>query len=463
MQRSAVRTLRLLAMLLAAVALLIPATAAAHSHGKRQHPKRHHHARHDGRDHQGGQAAPDALYTTTNSPSGNAVIAYTRHADGTLTQTGAPVPTGGKGAASEPPFGFPIVDSSGSTNITPDGKLLFVVNAGNNTISSFRTTSAGPVLVDNVSSGGTLPISLTSHGNLLYVVNEISANITGWSFSSSGHLTPIPGSTESLSTPFDPTNPPDPTRPTGVAAAIGFAPDGHQLVVTIRGLPAPNGVIDTFSVDWHGAAEPAVKHQAPTPNPFGFSFAGQNNLLVSDAGFVATPSGTAADPGGSPPLPADPSQFFGSAASFSLSPSGGLKFKGDYPDGGRAACWLVVSKDQRYAFVSNTLASPAGSPAGIGSGKGAISTFAISPHGRLTLVSQTDASPFGDPLQGGFPGDEALSSDGKFLYVLNPAIIFAPKPSHIDVYRVGPGGTLTHIQEVHDAILPNSVSGLGVN
>jgi 6-phosphogluconolactonase (cycloisomerase 2 family) len=449
MQRSAVRTLRLLAMLVAAVALLIPATAAAH--GKR------HHSRHHGRDHgYGNQAAPNALYTATNgpAPAGNQVIMYTRHSDGTITQTGAPVSTGGNGSAAtgQPPFGFPIVDSSGSTNLTPDGKVLFVVNSGDNSISSFRTTSAGPVLVSHVSSGGTLPISVTSSGNLVYVVNEESANIKGWTFDSSGHLTPIAGSTQSLSVPFNPGS-----SPTGVAAAIGFSPNGRQLVVTIRGLPAPNGTIDVFSVDWHGAAGPAVGHQSPTPNPFGFSFAGQNNLLVSDAGFVATPSGTATDPGGSPPLPQDPSQFFGSAASFKLSPSGGLTFKGDYPDGGRAACWLVVSKDGRYAFASNTLASPAGSPAGIGSGKGAISTFAISPHGRLTLLGQTDASP------GGFPGDEAVSSDGKFLYVLNPAIIFAPKPSHIDVYRIGPGGSLTQIQSVGDAILPPSVSGLGVN
>jgi 6-phosphogluconolactonase (cycloisomerase 2 family) len=396
------------------------------------------------------------LYTATNgpAPAGNQVIMYTRHSDGTITQTGAPVSTGGNGSAKagQPPFGFPIVDSSGSTNLTPDGKVLFVVNSGDNSISSFRTTSAGPVLVSHVSSGGTLPISVTSSGNLVYVVNEESANIKGWTFDSSGHLTPIAGSTQSLSVPFNPGS-----SPTGVAAAIGFSPNGRQLVVTIRGLPAPNGTIDVFSVDWHGAAGPAVGHQSPTPNPFGFSFAGQNNLLVSDAGFVATPSGTATDPGGSPPLPQDPSQFFGSAASFKLSPSGGLTFKGDYPDGGRAACWLVVSKDGRYAFASNTLASPAGSPAGIGSGKGAISTFAISPHGRLTLLGQTDASP------GGFPGDEAVSSDGKFLYVLNPAIIFAPKPSHIDVYRIGPGGSLTQIQSVGDAILPPSVSGLGVN
>src|SRR6185437_8739567 len=164
MERNAVRTLRLLAMLVAAVALLIPAAAAAHGHGKSHHQKRHHHAR----DH-GNQAAPNALYTTTNHESagssdpGNAVIMYTRHADGTITQTGAPVLTGGNGLSTtgQPPFGFPIVDSSGSTNLTPDGKLLFVVNAGDNSVSSFRTTSTGPVLVSHVPSGGTLPISLT--------------------------------------------------------------------------------------------------------------------------------------------------------------------------------------------------------------------------------------------------------------------------------------------------------------
>jgi 6-phosphogluconolactonase len=443
MGRDAVRALRLLAMMLAAAALLLPASALAHGRTKGHHER--HHGKQHARDH-GNQAAPNALYTTTNNPAGNAVITYARHADGTITQTGAPVSTGGNGIASQPPFGFPIVDSSGSTNLTSDGRLLFVVNSGDNSISSFKTTSSGPQLVDHVSSGGTLPISLTSHGNLLYVVNEESANIKGWSFSSSGHLTPIAGSIESLSTPF----------PTVVAAQIGFAPDGRQLVVTERGLPAPNGVIDTFSVNWQGAAGPAVKHKAPTPNPFGFSFAGQNNLLVSDAGFVATPSGSAANPMDSPPNPGDPSQFFGSATSFSLSPSGDLRFKGDFPSGGRASCWLVVSKDNRYAFVTNTLASPAGSPAGVGSGQGAVSTYEISRHGVLTLLSQTDVSP------GGFPGDEALSSDGKFLYVLDPAVVI-PGPSHIDAFRIGPGGSLTHIQSVADAILPAGVSGLGVN
>src|SRR5581483_10909096 len=77
------------------------------------------------------------VVTATNSPAGNKLWVYKRAANGKLTQTGS-VATGGKGIASEPPFGFPIVDSSGSINTTPDGKLIFVVNAGSNSVTSFR-------------------------------------------------------------------------------------------------------------------------------------------------------------------------------------------------------------------------------------------------------------------------------------------------------------------------------------
>ena len=441
--RTAARRARLFGALAAAAALLLlPAGALAHAkshHGT--HGKSHHRAHHNG---DGGHrnTTPTALYTASNNPAGNTVIVYSRNANGTITQTGS-VSTGGTGVAMEPPFGFPIVDSSGSLNLTPDGRLLFVVNAGDNSISSFRITSSGPQLVSHVPSGGILPISLTSHGNELYTVNEESSNIAGWWFSPSGQLTPIPGSTQSLSTAF----------PTTVAAQIGFSPDGSQLVVTERGLPAPNGVIDTFGVNWHGVAGPAVGHLAPTPNPFGFAFDGPKNLLVSDAGFVETPSGSAANPGGSPPNPVDPAQFFGSTDSFSLHPSGTLVFKGSFPSGGRAACWVVISKDGRYAFVTNTLGGPAGSAAGATTGNLGVSTYSISPHGRLTLVAQTNAGP-------GFPGDEAISSDGRYLYVLDPSIIL-PFESHIDVYQIGAGGNLTHIEATPNE-LPNGVSGLGV-
>lgn len=463
MGRTAVRMMRLLGLVMAAgVLLLLPASAFAHKHAKSHHRAKSHHAvkshhsakshhpakKSHGRDHANPIAG--AVYTATNDPTGNAVVAYARNADGTLTKAGT-FPTGGVGIASEPPFGFPIVDSSGSINLTDDGRLLFVVNAGpagGGTISAFRATDSGLQLADNspISSGGALPISVTTHGNLLYVVNEESSNIVGFRFTPSGHLTQI--STQPLSTSF----------PTTVAAQIGFSPDGRQLVVTERGLPAPNGVIDTFPVHWDGTAGPAQKHVAPTPNPFGFAFDG-SHLLVSDPGFVATPSGSAANPGDSPPNPADPSQFFGSLSSYGLSNSGDLTFKGEFPSGGRAACWVVVTPDGRYAFVTNTLSAPAGSPAGILTGNGGVSRYAVSPHGRLTLLGQTDVVP-SQPGPSGFPGDEGLSSDSRYLYVLVPFIVGGP--SHIDAYRVGPGGSLTLVQATNND-LPNGVSGIGVS
>ena len=183
-----VRLLRI-ALPIAAAALLaaLPATALAKNRVKHHS---HHKTIHNGfdGDHHGG-----FVYTTTNDPSGNAVLVFRRNHDGTLTQ-GPTVSTGGTGIAAQPPFGFPIVDSSGSMALADDGQLLFVVNDGDNTISALRATGNGLRLADRASSGGVLPVSLTVHGHLLYVVNEQSSTIAGYYFSDSGRLWPIPGS-----------------------------------------------------------------------------------------------------------------------------------------------------------------------------------------------------------------------------------------------------------------------------
>src|SRR5947209_16413806 len=144
MGRHAIRRARLVGVSLAAGALLIPGGADAASNGQQ------------GKQGQGQKAAGGWFVTATNNPSANKLWVYKRGADGKLTQTGS-VSTGGKGIASEPPFGFPIVDSSGSINTTPDGKLIFVVNAGSNQVTSFRVTSSGVHRVSVVSSHGKLP------------------------------------------------------------------------------------------------------------------------------------------------------------------------------------------------------------------------------------------------------------------------------------------------------------------
>ena len=181
-----------------------------------------------------------------------------------------------------PPVGFPIVDSSGSMALADDGRLLFVVNDGDNTITSFRTNDWGLSRADRESSGGVLPVSLTTYGHLLYVVNEQSSSISGYYFSDSGRLWPIPGS-EQLISPLFPSGPAPPNAG-GVAAQIGFSPDGRQLVVTERGVPSTVGAIDTFAVNRNGSLtlEQADRSASVDPNPFGFTFTRPGTLLVSN-------------------------------------------------------------------------------------------------------------------------------------------------------------------------------------
>jgi hypothetical protein len=69
----------------------------------------------------------------------------------------------------------------------------------------------------------------------------------------------------------------------------------------------------------------------------------------------------------------------------------------------------------------------------------------------MTLLKQTNTGP-------GFPSDMAFSNDDKYLYVIDAHVM--PGPSHIDVYKLGPGGSMTHIQATPNT-LPPSVSGAG--
>jgi hypothetical protein len=68
----------------------------------------------------------DAFYTETNTRA-NAVLVFKRNPDGTFGQP-VRVQTGGRGIDATP-INLPTVDGSGSVNLTPDGRLVFVVNA----------------------------------------------------------------------------------------------------------------------------------------------------------------------------------------------------------------------------------------------------------------------------------------------------------------------------------------------
>jgi 6-phosphogluconolactonase len=148
---------------------------------------------------------PGAVFTSTNTVP-NRVLAYNRGADGQLTQV-QDIPTGGDGrpAANPPAFtNFPVLDSMGPVNLSDDGdnkSCLFVVNAGSDSVSSFRVRPGGLRLADQKPSGGSRPASVTSttrgrSKQVMYVLNSdnATASIRGFYVSGSCVLTHIPGS-----------------------------------------------------------------------------------------------------------------------------------------------------------------------------------------------------------------------------------------------------------------------------
>src|SRR5690349_9202269 len=79
--------------------------------------------------------ASGAVYTATNSASGNAVLVFDRTADGGLTYVNA-FATGGHGSGSG-------LGNQGGLALTADGKFVLVVNAGSNELSVLQTTGSG--------------------------------------------------------------------------------------------------------------------------------------------------------------------------------------------------------------------------------------------------------------------------------------------------------------------------------
>lgn len=355
-----------------------------------------------------------AVYTQTNDPAANSVVVFNRLANGKLQKRQA-VSTGGKGSAQSVGCGpgCPILDSQTAVVVSENGRLVFAVNAGSDTVTSFRETPAGLKRVSQVSSGGDMPESLALHGSKLYVLNVATensngttGNIYGLRVSPSGGLTPI-GSSRTLANAAPPDHSAD-------ARAIGFKRNGKVLVVTeiaggFMGPGAP-GRIDTFVVGTDGKAGPAVSHPSSQPFPFGFEFDNRGHLVVTNI-IDPTPGATT----------------IGGVATYNVSDAGVVTPLDAKPAGGILPCWVVVTNDGRYVYVVNT---GAGQPA-------PVTYFSLSKSGVLTPRTPAAAS-----LPGEFARtDAALSRDSKFLYVLSPSV--GPgAPSRIDGYRLAANGSM---------------------
>src|SRR5215207_6701487 len=331
-----------------------------------------------------------AVYVLTNQAA-NAVAAFNRAPDGRLTAAGV-FSTGGAGDPVAQP-GDPPTDplaSQGALILSENNHHLFAVNAGSNEVSVLAVGKSGLTLVDKVASGGVRPISLTLHENLLYVLNEGGTpNITGFTVSDEGELTPLAGSTRPL---------------TGGSAAdpaeVRFSPDGTLLVVTEK----DTNIIDTYTVGADGLAGAPIPNPSNGVTPFGFEFDKGGHLVVSEA-FGGAPGAAA-------------------VSSYTASPAGTLSVaSGSVPNGQTASCWVVITNGGRYAYVSNT-------------GSGTISSYRIGDTGALTLLEAVAAN----TGAGSAPIDMALNNSSRYLYV------HAAGLQAVAAFRVGTDGSLTPIE-----------------
>lgn len=366
---------------------------------------------------------PGAVYAMTNANNGNEIVVYHRAADGMLTQAGA-YSTHGNGETTEPD------DALGSEGpilaLSPDHRFLFAVNAGSDTIAAFQIDQDNLTFLEVVDSHGDLPVSLTVHNNLLYVLNARGGgNISGFTVDNNGHLTYLEGSTRPLNADTPNTQPFFLNSP----AQVGFNPSGDKLVVTVKGALVHQPKIHVFTVDGNGlpSAQPVTTDYPDVSVSFGFAFDDLNNLIVAEPFGAGFP----------PPGP------IGAAASYRIAADGSLTSISDTVSNDQVAtCWIAITTNTRFVYSTNN--------GGDGEEEGGtISSYKVGSDGSLSLISGV-AGRTGDA-----PVDLAITRNNQYLYNVNAG------SGTVSMFKIDQkNGNLIPLGEI--AGLPDDGSAVGI-
>jgi 6-phosphogluconolactonase (cycloisomerase 2 family) len=372
-----------------------------------------------------GRGQHGMLFVQSNDVQANSVLAFHRSADGSLTSAGA-FETGGKGGAqTDNPFD-PLA-SQESMVFDKAHNMLLVVNAGSNTVTSFRVK--GDQLVDRhtVPSGGDFPTSIAVSKNLVYVLNAGGeTNISGYTIKH-GQLKPLAASIRELgvtndATPLFSASPPQ----------VGFSPDGSQIIATTKSA----NTIETFAVGGNGQLSTTpVSTKSVGDVPFSFAFDQAGHLLVTEA----------ANSG---------------VSSYTLNKDGSLTpITQSLVSGQKVLCWIVRAGQFIY---------------GTNPGSSTVSLYTVDAQGAVTLGGENgviaqaggdkaaaevaavdpDAAA-GTKAPGAGPIDMAATADGKQLFVQNTLF------GTVETYQVGGDGSLT-LTSTLDEGLPVFSSGSGM-
>jgi 6-phosphogluconolactonase len=319
------------------------------------------------------------VYVSTNAATGNAIVAFARAENGSLEKIGQ-FNTGGLGIGG----GGDPLQSQGAVVVSRDHQALFVVNAGSNSISAFAIDNgAVPHLLGTVSSFGSTPVSLAVTDERLFVLNQDNS-IASYSIVGTGLPTPL--GQLSLGPASD------------GPSTINTSRDGHYLFVTERA----GNAIAVATVDERGNLTSAGRRTSSGGGPFGFAVTSRDQLIVSEAGA-------------------------GAVSSYKLAGGALSLITGSLSTQQAAPCWLVLSTDERFAFVANA-------------GSGSIGGFAVSPDGVLTSLSADGRTGVTNSANA-TPLDMQITRDGKFLYVLQTGT------GTVGTFAIGAQGSLTTLPD----------------
>jgi len=301
-----------------------------------------------------------AVFVQTDNLAGNAIVAYRRAADGSLTMAGS-YATGGMGGM----LTGSVVDhlaSQGSLGYVAEHKLLIAVNAGSDTITTFSVWGTALNRRQVIGSGGMFPVSVAVHGDLVYVLNARGGgSIQGYRLVN-GWLMPLAASHLSLGLNAAAT--PEFTNTPG---QVAFSPDGSKLLITTK---ANGNQIDVVRLAHGVPSGGLVTNSDAGMVPFAITFNGRGRVVVGEAA--------------------------GSVATFKLSSNGMLTLIGRTATNQAATCWIVADHGHVYAANagSNSISAFTFTWSGVPTPAGMVSTDAgpvdltVSPNGR-SLYQQT--------------------------------------------------------------------------
>src|SRR5437764_13532189 len=327
--------------------------------------------------------ADHAVFVQTDDPAGNAIVAYARHNDGTLTFAGT-YATGGNGARAAGAAVDPLASQGGLVYDANHG-LLLAPNAGSNTVSVFGVSGDALHLNQVVASGGPFPASIGVHGDLAYVLDAGFAGYVQGYRIRGGTLHPIAGSLRSLG--LGNGNPPAFLQS---PAQVGFTPDGSKLVITMKGNGGGSVYVYGVSADGRLSSTPAIT--AVGGNAFAFVFDPAGRLVIVNAAF-------------------------GNLSTYTVNANGSLTLvSAGASDGQTAACWVTAANGNYYAANA---------------GSGSLSQYTIDNNGTVALRNPLAAT--------GIAGAIDMTASGHFLYAQSGG------SGSVKAFAVGEDGSLTPI------------------